>query len=407
MKKSVLLSLIFSASICFTACKSTEEPVKKNVEEKRSYIGWADASSKDLSVQKGIIDFTVKPNLGSYNIGVINTKDKVIPIFSTVDEYTSSAFYLKTTKKTYKLISDYNMKAGVSKTSKGIAITYVIPDVAEIKVDLAGIQSSSNNDVDIVKTTVTVKNVGPRKDTFALKQIIDTVLGESSENHFYTSDNIPVKNEMMFRNIADQKWILSKNNNAAAQFLFNGADSTVPEFLALANYSTLAKNAWEPDMLTFRTFDSVLAYNNSGVCVVWPEVKLMPKESSKVVYYTALAYDSELPCGEAYIYGNAKEAEKNVVPEVVEPVVKEPELPPAPVVEKKVLPVVEKDVYAPKEVSNVEFNVNSITREQYSPEYIQKLLDRIAVLERDSSAVNREELLRLNAELDAILSSLR
>ena len=40
-------------------------------------------------------------------------------------------------------------------------------------------------------------------------------------------------------------------------------------------------------------------------------------------------------------------------------------------------------------------------------QYIQKLLDRISELEKDTSVANREEILQLNAELDEILSVLR
>ena len=49
----------------------------------------------------------------------------------------------------------------------------------------------------------------------------------------------------------------------------------------------------------------------------------------------------------------------------------------------------------------------TLTQEQLTPEYIQKLLDKILALEENDANLNREELLKLNAELDAILESLR
>ena len=55
----------------------------------------------------------------------------------------------------------------------------------------------------------------------------------------------------------------------------------------------------------------------------------------------------------------------------------------------------------------VEFNVNSLEKEKLSVEYVNKLIQRITELEKDSSIVNREEILMLNAELDYILSVLR
>ena len=63
--------------------------------------------------------------------------------------------------------------------------------------------------------------------------------------------------------------------------------------------------------------------------------------------------------------------------------------------------------YTPKATESVEFNVKKLSREKFTPEYIQKLLDRIAELEKDSASVNRDELLKLNQELDQILEALR
>ena len=55
----------------------------------------------------------------------------------------------------------------------------------------------------------------------------------------------------------------------------------------------------------------------------------------------------------------------------------------------------------------VKFDVTSLSTEQLTTEYIQNLLDKIANLEQSGTALNRTELLQLNAELDAILSVLR
>ena len=48
-----------------------------------------------------------------------------------------------------------------------------------------------------------------------------------------------------------------------------------------------------------------------------------------------------------------------------------------------------------------------MTKDHLTPEYIQSLIDRISALEEDSPSLNRQELLQLNAELDAILTYLR
>ena len=56
--------------------------------------------------------------------------------------------------------------------------------------------------------------------------------------------------------------------------------------------------------------------------------------------------------------------------------------------------------------TNVEFIVPPIRDYQLDPEYIQQLIDKIDSLQ-SSKDVNKKEIMRLNAELDAILEKLR
>ena len=70
-------------------------------------------------------------------------------------------------------------------------------------------------------------------------------------------------------------------------------------------------------------------------------------------------------------------------------------------------PVKAPESISPKEIPTVDFYIKNMTQEHLTPEYIQSLLDRIAALEEDSPSLNRQELLQLNAELDAILTYLR
>ena len=53
------------------------------------------------------------------------------------------------------------------------------------------------------------------------------------------------------------------------------------------------------------------------------------------------------------------------------------------------------------------FDIETIGAEKLNYQYIQSLIDRINSLEGDDQNLDRNELLRLNAELDAILEKLR
>lgn len=386
--------------------------------EDKDFTGWIKGTRKNITERFGKLQIKIKSGIGSYTIAVLNEKDKPIPVLSTANEYVTNAFYLKTSKKIYNLVTDNNVKSSARQTTDGAVINYEIPSVAQVSVYFSCLSSQKKKEADMIKVTATVKNISNRNDDFTFKALLDTVLGEAAAFHYYTWEDIPVKSEVLYRTLQNQKWFVSKNINGAMQLFFTGADCTTPDLVALANYSTFEKNSWEPDMLNYRVFDTVLSYNNSGVCAIWKPMKLAPSESAKVVFYMALSGDGTPATGEKYIYSkeftDKEEEDKNGKSatglEVITPFsVEDGQVEEASGVTEftglteKVSEVPD----TPAEIPNVDFYIKNMTKEHLTPEYIQSLLDRIAALEEDSPSLNRQELLQLNAELDAILTYLR
>ena len=409
-------------------------PLKKS--RKKNYTGWIDASGRDLDYRNGIIRIRAKPRLGSYNLLVLTENGKYVPVLSSSNEYTSSAFYLRADKKIFKLLNDASTKTMARKTETGVKLLYRVVNVADVEITFDTFSSKEKGDVDMIKVTAEITNRGPKKAVFSLKTILDTVLGEATQYHFYTSEDFPVKSEVMYRTTQNEKWFVSQNNKAKLQVFLNGLDISKIDSVALANYTTLDIKNWEPDMLSYRAFDTVLSYNNSAIGIFWPEKKLAVDEKVSYVYYLGFAADAnKLEC-EKYIFPYGVPDEENnsevVLPVVEQPIVTEIIAPAesvetikpveaAPVQEAAVqnIEVSQPDVAntaekakdaspeVPRIVPNVKFDISKLTKEQLSPEYIQNLLDRIAALEENDSSINREELLQLNAELDAILEVLR
>lgn len=403
MKKTLLGFCALFLTITYLSAQEiveTPEPV-----EKRNYTGWVDVSSKELDVKSGIVQIRVKPNLGTFNFAVLNDNDKYVPVLSTANEYTSSGFFLKAGKKRYRLLADKNVQPSILKLPAGFNLTYKVAKAAEVSVNFEAVRSYPESDVDMVKISAEIKNVGQKTDEFALRLVLDTILGETGDYHFFGADNTPIKNEALYRSMKEQRWIFSRNSNADMQLLFDGADITPTETVALANYATLEQTSWEPDMVVYRTFDTVLSYKNSAIGINWPAVRIRPEQTSKVVFYIALAADGKLPQGTIFVGGKAPEPVK-AEPEM-EVVFPGEKLVPAPIEEGVVdtKPVTPVDEFAVRR--DVPFNVNNLSKEQLTLEYVQNLIDRISALEENSSSVNRKEILQLNAELDAILSVLR
>jgi hypothetical protein len=244
----------------------------------------------------------------------------------------------------------------------------------------------------------------------------------------------------------DNKWIVSKNAKANLQIILDGEGITPVESVAIANYSTLDTKKWEADMTTFRSFDTVLSYNNSAVGIYWPAVKLEPEDDMSSIFYVSLAAGEKTPGGAAFIVAQSAEVEeeeasaqeKPVTHEATETVKEEPKVQNIQAVKeedvktepkkeepkkeepkkeepkvtepKTTTPQTEPEEPKPQSVPAVEEKTPStdsgISLDKLSVDYIQQLLDRIESLEEDGSDTNKEEINALNAELDAILTIL-
>lgn len=372
------------------------------------------AFPKEFTKDRGIIHLRYKRALGTFGISVYDEENKAYPVLSTGNEFTKSGFYLKAGSKIYKLISNKQVSSEVSNSANGMTIVYTVEGAAKVTVQFEMLTIAETVDADILKITSTVENLGTRNEVFALKGIFDTILGESAKSHFYDDNNQPVKSELVIREPKKVPYITSKNNNTTMQFIISGADISSLQMVALANYSTLEKSTWEPEMLSFRSFDTLMSYNNSAVALIWPEEKLSPEKKTSYTFYMTFATGGSKPSGVAYIKNLDKDlslktagaaSANNEVSLITENEIIESDQNSL-ITENKieqVSSVVENKSANP----NVKFDVNNLSKEQLSPEYIQKLIDRINALEEDSTSINRNEILQLNAELDAILESLR
>lgn len=429
---------------------------KKNKKNGKNYIGWIDSSNRNINITYGNLRFKAKPRLGTFNIAVLNEEDKPISVFSTANEYTTTSFYLKAGNKLIKLNDDTGVKSAARKIKDGIQLGYRIDRVADVVITFNCMSSVPDGEFDTVKITSQIYNRGKKKTDMAVKLVMDTVFGETDRHHFYDQEGKPVKNEIALRTFEEEKWYVSKNSKAAMQIIFVGGDCTVPELVALANYSTLDTVKWEPEMVSYRAFDTVLSYNNSAAGIIWPSRKVAVDECKKEIFYLSFATDGKMPVmgeilntpPEPESEETAPEGEQTPAENTAAPVNGEDAVPPTVVVT-----AVPEDTVAPqipasgtetipavketgKEPQSTQTQVPPAAEQapkapaakpadpspaqkgdakgtgismdyKYTPEYIQSLLNRIQSLSDSGDPTDKEELLRLNAELDKILGELQ
>lgn len=400
-------------------------------DNKKNYTGWISSSMRPVTGIFGNVKLYANPKKGTFAISVLNEDEKAVNVMSSSNEYTTSSFYLQAGRKIFKLCDDSSVDAAAKKTENGIRLRYTIDRNAVVIIDFECFSSKEGYAQDSVKITGAVISIAKKKTDFSLKLVLDTVLGETDRHHFYNSENLPVKSEVIYYSMEEEKYFTSRNSKAAMQMIFAGAEASPVQSVILANFTTLDTKKWEPDMTNTRSFDTVLSYNNSAVGVFWPKASLEPDQEKDYIFYISMATGDQVPGGADFILapeeaeevleGAEEEEEGQVSEEEVQNIqaVKE-EAKPAqkPAVEKPVTekpaaekPAVIEPVKAPEETAAEEkpqtvAGPATIGNDKLSYEYIQQLLDRIEKLEEGDPDLNKAEINALNAELDAILTIL-
>lgn len=471
--------LLLGCAASFVFAGTDSKSGKKKTKNRRYKIvetvedeGAFQAKNSDITV--GNVRYFMKASVGGYQLFAIDEGKSQIPLFSGMEEFTSTFYELKLGKKIYRLSDSICAVIGTRKNELGGQMVYVVPKKARVFVKFEHVEHDESIKSEIIRVTATVLNRSKRTDVFALKSVIDTVLGEKAGPHFISSSEAAIDSERQVRKMDEMKWLLSTDSKTGVQFLFKGADIVEPEAVSLSNKDFLSLQNWIPAITKERSFDSVLSYNNSAMCINWESKVLAPGEQFSVVYYMAVATDGVKPDGEAYIswhenkYGkqskakfSAKEFEdkykaavakydegeykasyeivmelwekpenqnerleklKKLLEEKLKEAEKQAEksedaedeestdnfvfydydedLPPG----EKLDDEDEEDKTVPPEV---QFDVNSIDTSQLNPVYVQGLIDKINSLENVNNNIDRAEILRLHAELDAIIEKLR
>lgn len=405
MKKSVLICLL-TALILVTPLyaksskkKKSDAEVTRTAPEMAVFSDWKKVRNKKVDKVYGSIRIKVLSGRGTFNIGVVNDNGKTIGVLSNMNEYTSTFFSLKAGKKIYKLVEGGDVKTKARALEDRVQIIYSVNKVADVLVEFIPVESQLGSGYDVLRIQTVVTNTGAKAGDFALKNVMDTVLGEADLYHFYTSEDIPVKNELSFRTMANAQYFNSKNAAAWCQFMLFGADVSPVELVALTNYATAESSSWEPVMTSNKTFDTVASYNNSAVEIIWPVKHLLKEQVMPNVYYIAFAADGNRPKGPEFIADKTEQMKNtgaiNALAGKTEKTA---------VIKTQKIKEVREEVEEPSKDDDVSA---FIPKELLTQDYIQSLLDRIESLEAGNPTLNRDELKMLNDELDFILSIMR
>lgn len=294
------------------------------------------------------------------------------------DDFATTYFSVMLDDTIYRLRRSSVSSIRLLEEEYGAGLRLGIKDKLNVNMNFSFAPQFSGEGQGAVKVEIVLENISSEARKVALKGVFDTFLGENSGVHFVTARFPYVSTESNFLDMEDLQWVRSSNGNESVQFLFEGNGITAPAMVALANKDLVTGDAWNPAVKAGRTFNSVFSYNNSAVCALWEPMTLTPSTTGTITFYITFASRAKIPPSAQFLGDRAGGDSQG-----------------------------DYDKITYSDASGVVYTVGDITDSMLNRRYIEDLLNRIRKLEDDPEHIDRNELLRLNAELDVILEKVR
>lgn len=341
------------------------------------YIVMAFVPAATLEKEEGGFRIKVSDDGGAFNLSYISEKtNSPIDFFASHNDYASTYFSILVDDTVYQLRRGSISSINLVEREQGIGLVFKVREKLNVGVNFTFLPELSGNDQGAIRVEVELENISSKSLNVALKGVFDTILGENAGVHFVTAAYPYVSTEESFTNMSQLQWIRSSNGDESVQFLFDGKGISSPKMVAVANKDVFIGDRWIPIIKAGRTFNSVFSYNNSALCALWNGITLDPSTKDSVTFYITMASKAKIPPTEKLLgqkYDNLTGSDEILY----------------------------------TDNDGVVFTLGAITDNMLNMQYINDLLNRIKKLEEDPANINRNELLRLNAELDAILEKVR
>ncbi len=364
-----------------------ERRAKKEIETEKSdeILGIKYHVENYHQLQAGILKLEFFVKTGTFGIFCVSSANKETPLFSTADLFASTDFKVRLDGEVFDCVKSNRVRKELRRLEDGAQLVFRFDKRVRLVLDFSLISSKEDLPQDIVKIRLFVINEDRFDHSVDVRGIFDTICGETSSVHFTTENNSRVRNETRFDNekLRAERTILSSNGYTSFQFVLDGINISPVEAVTLGNIDVLHRMDWDTGFRKGRGFSNIRGYDDSGVMIDWPDVILASGQKEEAVFYVAASTYEEFPRGLIY-------ADNLILPEEENEADQE-EIKSGENSDKR---------------TDVEFIVPPIKDYQLDPEYIQQLIDKIDSLQ-SSKEVNKKEIMRLNAELDAILEKLR
>lgn len=280
--------------------KQRQKLLKKQKKDK--YTGWIYIPESKFTITNGDVKIYMNGKTGCFELYAVPENLKAVPLLASYDSFASSYFSVRIGNKVYRLNRENGVKSEARRTPYGAQMAYTINSKAQIVVDFSFLPSiASSSRVDMLRVTIYTINLSKHIQSFAIKGVFDTQLGENTLSHFSTASERNINTERQFLDMKDQIWVRSENEKAAIQFLLNGKGISNTQVVTMANKDVLENSSWIPQAQEGKSFSSVISYNNSALSVNWKTAYLDPMKLDIITFYISVASDGNEPAGKKFL----------------------------------------------------------------------------------------------------------
>lgn len=233
-------------------------------------ISWVQALPAELF--SGDYRLSVYPETGSFSLARLSPtgKNRYEALFEDRNSASTNWFSVFSNGRVFALVPRGGNKPSVIAEDSSITVIFVPSDDFQVTQRFSFIGSPSEANVSLSIVT-TVENTSGKTGTFALKALIDTNLGETQGVHFKTDrrERLSSETELLPAQIKD-RWLSSPGKTHDLVFPF-ASWPIMPERIVIANWERLKTLSWNPPVVEGRSFNTLYSVSDSALLFLWPQ----------------------------------------------------------------------------------------------------------------------------------------
>ncbi len=328
-----------------------------------SFIGTFLFANVDATV--GNIRIVIEDYTGALSVYRKNSDNTFSSMFDSKTFTKTPVFYVLYDDAVLPVSSAGGFKMESSFKDTRATVTAILKNKLELVIHYDLFSANDRGFIDSIKVSASVKNLRESSHEVGIKAIFDTWLGENTVTHFTTELRQKIVTETNFTNIENEKWIQSANLTDVVRFIFPEDSLSSIDEIVVANKTLLSQLNWYYSVQRGREFHSLNSYNNSALAITWDNFILSTEVYDDVSFFILTGEPSiQIPF-----------------------------------------------TWPPKETPDItDFNISENAYSNLSQEDLKeilRILDTINTLKENNNYLSEQEILKLNAQVDAILDNAR